>query len=192
MNRKHETKCKHWNVHYLDKILHHCGGCCRQYWNVFAENVADSRIEGKQSVPFHNLFVESSTWPFHLLNASCRANNNRALIVIPLICISATTYPCLPVGLAQLLYSKHVHTVLYGYLSWNPPNLIKIKVSKCSYSLHLVLLLFLDFVCILIIHIDQPASKLQHKLCLMNYQVPLCFLFKSSAKHYLRDLVVCE
>ena len=125
---------------------------------VFAENAVEGTTEGKQSVPLHNLFVESLTWLFHLLNASCRANNNRALIVIPLICICATTCPCLPAAPAQLLYSKHAHTVHYGYLQRNPPNLIKIKVSyhsKPSFRSTLVLYV----VCAFITHIDQTASS---------------------------------
>lgn len=103
---------------------------------VFAENAVEGTTEGKQSVPLHNLFVKSLTWLFHLLNASCRANNNRALIVIPLICIGATTCPCLAAAPAQLLYSKHAHNVHYGYLHRSPPIWLKSRFHIAA-RLHL-------------------------------------------------------
>lgn len=67
--------------------------------------------EWKRSMPLHNLFAESLTWLFHLLNASCRVNNNRALIVIPLICIGARLTLRLPSRASsppRCLYSDRV------------------------------------------------------------------------------------
>lgn len=64
-------------------------------------------------MPLHNLFAESLTWLFHLLNASCSEDNNRVLIVIPLICIGARLTPrLLTAGLCQLA-CVHVYTAAH-------------------------------------------------------------------------------
>lgn len=138
---------KYWNVaRYRD------GYIGMYYWiNIFREHARryPLTVKGILGSPFHNLFVESLTWLFHLLIASCRANYNRALIVIPLICIGATTYPCLPAAPAQLPYSKHAHTEHYfycklqnlipnyGFIPYRVLSFIRCLLSKtCHLSFH--------------------------------------------------------